>query len=214
MLPFLRFSVLLGFTLGAVGQTGGTAGISKARLLWIDEHGTILSERETIGVAHGLSSAQRESLIRFFISEIRPEMSLLGIGSESELRQAASEQVVRLIDLNRDGVPEVVSRANGEWSGCSPSGNCSFSVLERTAKGYKTILDGVARFFSVEKTETNGFQDIVLGMHGSATETELKVYQYRDGKYRKTACYDADWSILVNDQVVDLQKPRITSVVC
>jgi hypothetical protein len=47
-------------------------------------------------------------------------------------------------------------------------------------------------------------------MHGSATEQGLFVYRFANGRYRRSACYDANWQRLVGDEWQDLKEPMIT----
>jgi hypothetical protein len=64
--------------------------------------------------------------------------------------------------------------------------------------------------FTIERTRTNGFRDIVLAMHGSATESQLTLYKYANGAYHDVACYDANWTVLEGDTIRELKEPRIT----
>ena len=111
------------------------------------------------------------------------------------------------LDLKSDGNPEVIAQA---VLGCSPTGNCSLWIFRKTDKGYALILDSFGQTFTVQHTRTNGFADIVVAMHGSATESTLKVYRYDRGRYRRADCYEADWSVLEGDTVRELNEPRIT----
>lgn len=129
---------------------------------------------------------------------------------DSNAKSKAADTRVRLVDLNGDGVPEVISQASGDI--CSPTGNCPFWVFQKTGAKYRLILEKWAvQDFTVQPTQTNGYFDLVLGMHGSATEQGLFLYQFRDGRYRKAGCYDANWTYLGKDgEYHDLKQPRIT----
>jgi hypothetical protein len=71
---------------------------------------------------------------------------------------------------------------------------------------------GAVQDFTIQPTQTNGYFDLVLGMHGSATEQSLFLYQFRDGRYRRTGCYDANWTYLGKDgEYHHLKQPRITA---
>jgi hypothetical protein len=149
-----------------------------------------------------LTSTERNSLLdaltHQYKGEIHPE-------------KLAAETPVELIDLNGDGVAEVVAQAvSGDF--CSPTGNCAFWVFEKSASGYKLILQkGAVQFFTIQPTRTNGFIDLVLGMHGSATEQGLYLYRFSKGRYRRAACYLANWTFLdKNEEVHELKEPRIT----
>jgi hypothetical protein len=130
---------------------------------------------------------------------------------DPDAKKRAAEARIKLVDLNGDGVPEVIVQAVGDLV-CSPTGNCPFFVFQKTASGYKSILQRRAvQSFTIQPTRTGGYLDLVLGMHGSATEQDLHVYQFRQGKYRLTACCDANWTYLdKNQEVHELTDPLIT----
>jgi hypothetical protein len=123
----------------------------------------------------------------------------------------AAETLVQLVDLNRDGAPEVIAQAVGDIM-CSPTGNCHFWVFQKTSSGYRLILEkGAAQGFTVQPNRTSGYSDLVLNMHGSATEQGLYLYQFKQNRYQRTACYEANWTYLdTNDEVRELEEPRIT----
>ena len=117
---------------------------------------------------------------------------------------------VKLVDLDGDGRPEVIAQGIGDV--CSRTGNCPFWVFQRVASGYKVILEkGAVQTFTVQPTRSNDYSDLLLSMHGSATEQELYSYQFGHGRYRSIACYDANWSYLdENGRIHELKRPRIT----
>jgi hypothetical protein len=117
---------------------------------------------------------------------------------------------VQLVDLNGDGVPEVIAQAVGD-DVCSPTGNCTFWVFQKTPSGYRLILEkGAAQGFTIQPNRTSNYSDLVLTMHGSATEQGLYVYQFKRDHYQRAACYDARWSYLdKNGEVQELKEPRI-----
>ena len=93
---------------------------------------------------------------------------------------------------------------------CSPDGNCSLWFFQRTPHGYRLLLDAIGEGFTIQKTTTNGFEDLVVNMHSSSTEQWLKVYRYARSRYWRVACYDANWAPLENGVVHELKEPRIT----
>jgi len=127
----------------------------------------------------------------------------------------AAKTRVKLIDLNGDGIPEAICQATNDES-CSPTGNCSFWIYEKSGAGYKLILSNRAvQTFTIQNSQASGYHDLVLGMHGSATERSLTVFRFRDGHYRRTDCYDANWTSLGKDgEYHDLKEPRITRGSC
>ena len=150
---------------------------------------------------HEISAAERESLLDALTGQFE---------DDAQARERATETRIKVADLNGDGIPEVIAQAAGDI--CSPTGNCPFWVFKKTASGYMLILKrGAIQNFTIQPTRTSGYSDLVLGMHGSATEQGLFLYQFRQGKYRLTACYDANWTYMdKNDRIHDLKDPRIT----
>lgn len=143
-------------------------------------------------------------------AELRPaafDDPINSIKSEDQLRDAVLNTRIKRIDLNHDGIPEVVAQAMVD---CSPTGNCPFWIFHKTARRYESILSGFGQTFTIQESRTRGFNDIVVGMHGSAFEQTLEVYQFKDGRYRRTACYDATWQVLEGENTRELKEPLIT----
>jgi hypothetical protein len=88
----------------------------------------------------------------------------------------------------------------------------------KAANGYQLLLDtrskegiGGYQLITVADTRTNGFNDLVLATHDSASEKTLLVYRYRNGLYREGACYDANWQSWVSGDFHMLKQPVITT---
>jgi hypothetical protein len=77
-----------------------------------------------------LSPAEKASLTEAIAAQIRPFKADLEIGSERELHTIASNTRIKLIDLNGDGIAEVLAQANGIKAGCGATGNCPFWIQE------------------------------------------------------------------------------------
>jgi hypothetical protein len=166
-----------------------------------------------LSVHKNLSSAGRTSLLSALATQFKILAAQSGQATEftqQERNARAAETRVTLIDLNSDGVSEVSAQPTGDI--CSPTGNCPFWVFKRTAFGYTLILDAEAiQTFNIQASRTNSYRDLVLKMHGSATESDLLLYEFRGGQYRQSACYNANWTYLDADgEMQDLKEPRIT----
>jgi hypothetical protein len=96
---------------------------------------------------------------------------------------------------------------------CGGTGNCAFWVVRKTAGGLEPLLETeVVQAFSLEKTRTHGYTDILTSSHGSAFLSELTLYQF-DGKlYRAASCAKVEYKIREDDSVSD--EPTITSEEC
>lgn len=143
--------------------------------------------------------------------EIRPMMATIEvkseIESEAQLKQKALDTRIALIDLNGDGIPEVVAQAT---IACSADGNCPFWIFRKSKHGYDVILKGEASTFAVQASSTNGFRDIVLSTHGSYSSGSLTEYRYRDGAYKDVGCYGYEWTTREGNAVRELKEPLIT----
>jgi len=166
-----------------------------------------LSARESLR-SSALSKQDKDAITAAIEDQLTEMMSDLEIESESQLRKAALDTRIKMIDLNGDGVPEVVAQGMAD---CSPTGNCSLWILQRKPEGYKVLLAAFGQTFTIQQTSTNGYRDVVVSMHGSATESGLTEYRYRGGRYREAGCYSAEWTVRENDGTIrELKEPRIT----
>ena len=155
-----------------------------------------------------LTDQRRKAIASAIADEIRPMMADLEIQSETELQKAALDTRVKMIDLNGDGVPEVVAQG---MVNCGATGNCPFWVLRKMKRGYELILEGEAQTFTIQNSSSNGFRNIVLSRHGSASSGDLTLYQFKEGVYRDVSCYNYESAVLEGDKVRELKEPRITS---
>jgi hypothetical protein len=162
-----------------------------------------------------ITDKQRNAIARAIADQLRPiclgsepscVISMREITSEAELQQAVLDTRTALIDLNDDGVAEVVTQG---MVNCGATGNCPFWVFRKAKLGYKVLLDGEAQTFTIQKSKTNGFHDIVLSTHGSSSSGGLVNYHYQEGVYEEAGCYSYEWTVLENDKVRELKEPLI-----
>jgi len=170
-----------------------------------------LALEQSISGSKDLSDAERSRLVDALASQLRPSMSYQGIKSEKELRDATGQYRVEMIDLRGDSKETAFAvQGVGEYE-CSPTGNCGVQVFRPSEGRYSVVLQGTAQSVWIWPTQTNGFYDIVLGMHGSATSTGLKLYKFDGSRYHRMACYNADFQYLGQDgEIHELENPRIT----
>lgn len=156
---------------------------------------------QTSATSKDISASDRSRLLQALIAQFK---------DKSEATKWAAITRIKLLDLNGDGVPEVVCQASDDQS-CSPTGNCSFWIFQKDTTGYRLLLKRAAiQTFTIQPTQTDGYFDLVLGRHSSATEQGLFLYQFHDGRYRLTGCYDANWTYLGKDgEYHDLKEPRM-----
>ena len=183
---------------------------SNTRFYW--DGSKIEKDWESIGQSRILSENERTALISAVAAQLRSSMSGLNIDSEQHLREFAARTQIKIVHLGGRGHREVLASAT-DPSGflCSPTGNCVVWIFRQQGDKYSLILNrGAVQNFTIQPTITNGFHDIVLGQHGSATEQGLKLFRFDGSAYRLAACYEARWAILENGEVHDLEQPQIT----
>ena len=154
-----------------------------------------------------ITNHDEQPIAAAIVTQLRPMMNDLKIQSEDQLLKAALDTRIKMIDLNRDGIPEVVAQGMHD---CGATGNCPFWVFQKEKRSYKLLAKSYGQTFTIQRTATHGFRDIVVSMHGSATQSQLTDLRYEDGSYHDFGCYDADWEVLEGDTVRKLKEPRIT----
>jgi len=188
---------LLIFTLTATGipQSVPLMDSAPKNFRWSERQAHELDYRHTIKTSHELSTEQRNALVKIIVAQLRHET----FEDTTELQCFAADTRIEFIDLIGDGTKEIVAQSNG-LGPCSATGNCILWVFQSIPQGYKLLLDstegkwgGGVQVLRVLASSSNGFRDIVLGSHGSATERTLLVYNYSDGSYRPSACYSMTW---------------------
>ena len=178
-------------------------------LLWDWRHSEALTSKQSLRHAK-VSNPEREAIARAIANQLKPALGGLGGQTEEELEDVALDTPVKLIDLNGDGTPEVIAQGTVA-EGCSPTGNCPFWILQKSGREYRSLISQEAvQSFTIQPSRSNGFSDIVVKMHGSATESTLRLLRYGDGKYCEAECYYENWSVLEGKTVHELKEPRLT----
>jgi hypothetical protein len=96
---------------------------------------------------------------------------------------------------------------------CGGTGNCSFWILRERPGGFDTLLKTImVQNFSLEPSSSHGYKDVITYAHGSATDGELKLYQFDGKQYRKTRCASQQYKL--RDDNTFEEKPIITSIDC
>lgn len=181
-----------------------------ARFQWDYQKSKELDLKDSIRNNKTLTREQKSGLIAAISAQYRPAKNDPEPLTPSEIREIAVNTRIALIDLNNDGVSEAIAQPAGDNAGCGATGNCPIWIFELSAKSYRVLLDGTAQTFTIQPESTKGFRDVVLGQHASASEQMLYLYSFRNGRYHKGACYDANWQIVTDDEVKELKEPKVT----
>jgi hypothetical protein len=103
---------------------------------WDYRNAERIERNHTIGNAPELSPADRTALL----DAMAVQMKDWDIDSGEQVRDVAADIPIKLIDLNGDGVPEVIAQSQSPESGCSATGNCPFWVFRREKDKYAVLL--------------------------------------------------------------------------
>ena len=129
----------------------------------------------------GLTVAQTFAIPADIAQELKRE--LVEISEFRECPNFRDNFQLTKLDLNQDNRPEFIVHGLRQCL-CSPTGNCSFWIYQRTPKGPKLLLSthGVQRF-KFKKSRSKGFLDLVTSMHDSATSSEVSLYRFNGEVY-------------------------------
>ena len=191
----------------------------KDHFRWSERLAHELDYQHTIATAKELTPEERAALFGFILNRFQHPVSshdaeMFEDLSEKELRKLASDTRIEFFDLKGDGKNEIIAQGNG-FGACGGTGNCIVLVLQSTSTGFQIVLDSREGKFGsgyekirVLDSSTNGFRDIVLATHDSASDRTLEVFRFRDGRYRRSDCFTSTvWS---PDHPEGLEQPEIS----
>lgn len=119
---------------------------------------------------------------------------------------------MRRVKLNRETKLSLAIQGIGNCL-CSATGNCEFWIYQESYNGNFRLLlhaSGVQQF-KFQRSMTNGYLDVVTYMHGSATESDISVYQFNGVQYQLKECLHRSYT---NSSRRHSTKPTITHVSC
>lgn len=125
----------------------------------------------------------------------------------------AAYLVAEPLDLNGDGVPELVIRGKGAICGAI---NCIAWVYGRTVTGYARLLDaGSIQHLEPQQRRRRGYRDVMTSMHGSAWDGTLALFRFDGQRYRLARCFTYTYRVVdAQGRVRDLEQRRVTPVPC
>lgn len=149
--------------------------------------------RPNLQTSH-LPKAQRDAIFRASLNVFLSDKEWsTRISPESEWPKAIWEARIKLMDLDGDGIPEVLLMGGGLES--SGDGNSSFRILKKLGNSYKVLYDGTAERVNFDTRRDAKHPIVVLYGHDSAYEGGLELYQIgADGTLHNLANYDVYWS--------------------
>ena len=136
-----------------------------------------------------LTEAERAALMEAVVTRLQKPLAERGYDDE-RIREIASTTRLRFVELG-GGKPLILATSLGLEGGCDELVNCPFWIFRKTAEGYVSLVDTVAASYTVQPTRTNGYSDLVISRHESASRSKLMELQFEDGKYAEAGCYTA-----------------------
>ena len=148
-----------------------------------------LNYSHTIKKAADLSPQEKKALFDAILVQLRQDSArdelMFEDITERQLRRLAADTRIEFVDLSGKGSREVIAQGNG-LGPCGATGNCIVWIFQMTTEGAKLLLDssrdeGAFEEVVIRPWSTNGFRDIVLGTHDSASDRTLVWYKYANG---------------------------------
>lgn len=169
--------------------------------LWSERSAHELDYSHTIRTATDLTPTEKKALLNAVLVQLKRQSVLdklmfEGI-TERQLQRLAADTRIKFVDLSGKGSREVIAQANG-LGPCGGTGNCIIWVFQLAPDGVKLLLDsaekeGAFEVLIVRPWFTNGYRDIVLGTHDSASDRSIVWYKFSNGGYRRSSCYNSTW---------------------
>ena len=163
---------------------------------------TIGRNDPSVGNTSKLTEEERSALINAIVVRLDKPMAERGYDNE-RIREIASTSRLRLVDLGGEGKTLVFATSLGLEGGCDALANCPLWIFRHGDDGYVSVLDTVGASYTIQPTSANGFSDLVIMRHESATESHLTLYSFADGKYNEAGCYTAHWSAPEDGEIQD-----------
>lgn len=162
---------------------------------------------EYLGKAH-VSPRERSAIIALVFAGSRPSECLGYMRTEAQEIDTIRIARVNLAARERDLLVQASDNCN-----CGGTGNCEFWILREKPGGFDTLLEtNMVHLFSVERSSSNGYKDLMTSAHGSAFYSDLALYQFDGKRYRKTHCAGEEYEQRKDGSTSD--KPMIIANEC
>jgi hypothetical protein len=153
-----------------------------------------------------LSPPERMAVARITGRDIGKCVSDSGPGGSKTFSGNFDNLRVERVLLSATALRGLIVQGSGDCM-CGATGNCNFWLVAERPSGFDVVLQTIGiQSFEIRKTMSNGFFDVVLGAHDSATEADLSLYHYTGSYYRRAACalmsYEGpNWTVLKTPHV-------------
>ncbi|HEY5028687.1 MAG TPA: hypothetical protein VIK39_09790 [Candidatus Angelobacter sp.] len=162
---------------------------------------------EYLGKAH-VSPQERRAILSLVFAGNAPSTC---VSSERTLAQEIDSIRIARASL-APGERDLLVQASDNCN-CGGTGNCAFWILRERPGGFDTLLAAdMVQTFSVEPSSSNGYKNVMTSAHGSASYSDLALYQFDGKRYRKTHCAGEEYTQREDGSFSD--KPTITPTEC
>ncbi len=146
--------------------------------------------------------------------EIVTQLRAEGYEIELNATGTASDLVAAPIALNRDAEPEL--RVHGIGPTICGMANCITWIYQKVGSSYKLLLEaGSINRIELQKSFSKGYRDIMTVMHGSAWESDLKLYKFDGKRYQLVGCFFRTYQYEDRHGTMrEWKRPRITRSEC
>jgi hypothetical protein len=182
-------------------------------LLGVQKSSSALTESfpirtEDLGQAH-LSHSDKDAIVAIVFRNTDPSDCLW---PERSLQEELASIRIAEARLTTTAEKYLLVQASDRCN-CGGTGNCSFWVLRKKAKGFDILLDtDMVQTFALGRHSTQGFRDLRTSSHGSAFQSGLVHYQFDGKEYRAAECAESLYEVDDGGNVA--KKPKITRVNC
>jgi hypothetical protein len=190
----------------------------RTHFVWDWRHSQELSYKRTLQNSTELTTQDKTAIRKTISGWVHSHADGDSDNSAVALKALLRNLRIKAVDLNGDGIPEFVVQPTGPNDWCGATGNCVLWIFQRSERDFSLIFDseqgngvGAAEMFNVLPHRTNGYSDLVLAAHDSASEKTLFLYKFDGRQYRPHECYDADWQTYTNGEVGYSKEPTITT---
>jgi hypothetical protein len=161
-----------------------------------------------LGKAH-LPKSEKDAIVALVFKDIAPQRC---VSPERSLEQEIDTIRIARAALHTNAPEHLLVQASDACH-CGGTGNCGFWVLERRGKGFRALLETeMVQQFSVERSRSNGYLDIMTSSHDSASLQGLVLYKFDGKKYRAADCASVEYEVKEDGNAAG--PPRLTRMKC
>src|ERR1041385_5447001 len=110
----------------------------------------------------GQTNEEKRAILRQLVADDKDARE--AVQDAGGIYNSLDKLIIERADISGDGRPEFIVDA---MFLCGAS-NCAIYIYQRTADGYRRLLDGSGTLHKVLSTKTNGYNDIRIEAHSSA----------------------------------------------